>query len=162
MHGSESLPSNDALKAKQAMPGAAARLDPTRSQPLFKRSSDSEDKMEQQEPGASILQERRRRAADAQCRLAERHEKEGGNGCRQEDHDADSCSLQTERFSTEEYAEKAPLISGPQSMLNVLKARADSTIEASGDSPSFADRESHSPSVALASRSCRADLRVFQ
>ena len=62
----------------------------------------------------------------------------------------------------EERAEKAQLISGPQSMLNMFKARADVAIEASGDSPSFTARKSHPPLVAVASRNCRADLQVFQ
>ena len=154
------MPGNDVQKVKQAMPGAAARLDPTRTQALFNRSPNSEGKTEEQEPRASIMQESRRRAAEAQYRLAERQEKQGGNDCRHEDHDAESCSHQTEQRSTDEHAEKAPLISGPQSMLNMFKARADAAIEASGDSPSFTDRKSHPPPVGVASRSCRADLQV--
>ena len=144
------------------MPGATAGLDPTRTQPLFDGSPNSEGKTEEQETRASIMQERRRMAADAQCLLAERQEKQGGNDCRHEDHDAKSCSRQTEQRSTDEHAEKAPLISGPQSMLNMFKARADAAIEASGDSPCFTDRKPNPLPVAVSSRSCRADLQISQ
>ena len=101
-------------------------------------------------------------AADAQCLLAERQEKQGENDCRHEDHDAKSFSRQTEQRSTDEHAEKAPLISGPQSMLNMFKARADAAIEASGDSPCFTDRKPNPLPVAVSSRSCRADLQISQ
>ena len=105
---------------------------------------------------------RRSRTQSINSARKEKKSSRCSNGYRDEDHDAESCSRQTEQLSTEEHAEEAPLISGPQSMLNVFKARADAAIEASGDSPSFTDRKLHPPPVAVASRSCRADLRVFQ
>lgn len=90
------------------------------------------------------MQERRRRAAESQRRLAEHQEQQNKKDCRHEGHDADSCPHQTERHAAAEQAEESLSISGPQSMLNMFKARADAAIEASGDCPSFTDRKSHS------------------
>ena len=99
--------------------------------------------MAEQEPRASIMQERRRRAAESQRRTADRQEQQNRNYCRHEDHDAESCPLQTEFYTTIGHAEESCSISGPQSMLNMFRARADAAIEASGDCPSFTDRKSH-------------------
>ena len=97
------------------------------------------------------MQERRRRAEESQRRLAEREEQQNGNDCNHEDHDAESCPHQGERQSKTEHAEESRLISGPQSMLNMFKARADAAIEASGDCPSFTDRKSHPVPMVLCS-----------
>ena len=99
--------------------------------------------MDEEEPRASIMQERRRRAAEARRRFAERQEQQKGNKCKHEDHEAESCPHQTEHHSTTEHPGEPYAISGPQSMLNMFKARADAAIEASGDRPSFTDRKSH-------------------
>lgn len=85
--------------------------------------------------------------------MAERQEQQTGHDCRHQDHDADSCPHQTERHSTTEHAEESHSISGPQSMLNMFKARADAAIEASGDYPSFTDRKSHPVMMVLRSLS---------
>lgn len=124
------------------MPNAAAGLPPARTQPLSNERPKSEGKADEEEPRASIMQERRRKAAESQRRLAERQEQQHGNKCTHENHDAESCPHQTERDSNEERAEESRAISGPQSMLNMFKARADAAIEASGGCPSFTDRES--------------------
>ncbi|KAF6225397.1 hypothetical protein HO173_012726 [Letharia columbiana] len=136
----EAMGNSNVQQARQAMPGAAIGSHPGRTQPLSNERPESECKTDEQEPRASIMQERRRRAAESQRRMAERQEQQTGHDCRHEDHDADSCPHQTERHSTTEHAEESHSISGPQSMLNMFKARADAAIEASGDYPSFTDQ----------------------
>ena len=88
------------------------------------------------------MQQRKRGAIESQRRLAERQERENGNDGRHEDQAAECYAHQTERHSTMEHAAEPHVVSGPQSMLNMFKARADAAIEASGDSPSFTDRKS--------------------
>ena len=97
------------------------------------------------------MQERKRKAAEARRRLAERQEQQSGNDCKHEDHEAEYCPHQTECHSTTERAEEPRAISGPQSMLNMFKARADAAIEASGDRPSFTDRKSQPVLMGLCS-----------
>ncbi len=133
------------------MPGAQAEPQLTGTQPLSNERSKTEGKTDEEEPRASIMQERRRRAAEAQRRLAERQEQQNENDCKHEDHDAESCPHHTEHQSTTEHAEESRPISGPQSMLNMFKARADAAIEASGDCPSFTDRKSHPVLMVLCS-----------
>ncbi|CAD6569210.1 MAG: hypothetical protein ASARMPREDX12_002249 [Alectoria sarmentosa] len=136
----EAMPNSNVRPARQATQGAAAGPYPARTQPLGNERSISEGKTDEQEPRASILQDRRRRAAESQHRLAKRQEQQNRNDCRHEDHDTESCPHRTERHAATEHAEESRSISGPQSMLHVFKARADAAIEASGDSPSFTDR----------------------
>ena len=136
------MPNRNVRQVGQATSGAAAGH-VTQTQPLANEKPISEGKTDEQEPRASILQERRRRAADSQRRLAERQEQQNRRDCRHEDHDADSCPGQTERRARTEHTEEARSISGPQSMLNMFKARSDAAIEASGDCPTFTDRKSH-------------------
>lgn len=121
---------------QQAMPSAAAVSPLARIQPL------SEDKADEQEPRASIMQERWRKAAESQRRIAEIREERNGSSCKHEDRDAESCPHQTECHSKTERAEEPRAISGPQSMLNMFKARSNAAIEASGDCSSFTDRKS--------------------
>lgn len=99
------------------------------------------------------MQERRKRAVESQRRMAERQEQRNGSACKHEDHAAQSCPHQTERHSKMERAEEPRAISGPQSMLNMFKARSDAAIEASGDCPSFTDRESQSVLMLVCSMS---------
>lgn len=120
----------------------------------------SEAKADEQEPRASIMRERRK-AAESQRHVAERQEQTNGDACRHEDHDADSCPHQTERHFKTERAEENRAISGPQSMLNMFKARADAAIEASGNCPSFTDRESQPVLTVSCSVNWPANIRVF-
>ena len=135
------------------MPDTAAGPPSARTQPLSNERPISEGKADEQEPRASILQERRRRAAESRRRMVERQQQRDGNACRHEDHDAESCPHQMERHSKTERAEEPRPISGPQSMLNMFKARSDAAIEASGDCPSFTDRESQPVLMVLCSMS---------
>lgn len=141
--GSKPMSDINVQEARPAMPGADAGLHPARTQPLSNESLESKGKTDGEEPRASILQERKRRAAESQRPLRERQGQQNRNDCRHEDHDAESCPRQTESGSKREQAEESQIISGPQSMLNMFKARADAAIEASGDCPSFTDRKSH-------------------
>ncbi|CAF9906858.1 hypothetical protein IMSHALPRED_005374 [Imshaugia aleurites] len=134
----EAMSSTSVQQGRQAIPGAAAGPHPARSQPFPNKGPTSEGKTDE-EPRASIMQERKRKAAEARRRLAERQEQQSGNDCKHEDHEAEYCPHQTECHSTTERAEEPRAISGPQSMLNMFKARADAAIEASGDRPSFTD-----------------------
>ena len=98
---------------------------------------------------ASIMRERKRRAAESQRDFVKRQEQQDRDNCRHEDHDMESCPLQTERHSETQRAEESRPISGPQSMLNMFKAQADAAIEASGDCPSFTNRKPHPELVFL-------------
>lgn len=139
----EAMPNINVQQTRQAITGAGAGSHLARTPPTSNEKPESEAKMAEQEPRASIMQERRRRAAESQRRPADRQEQQNRNYCRHEDHDAESCLLQTEFHTTIEHAEESCSISGHQSMLNMFRARADAAIEASGDCPSFTDRKSH-------------------
>ena len=147
------MPNSNVQHARQATQRAPAEPYHARTQPLTNERFISEGKTDEQEPRASILQERRIRAAESQRRLAERQEQQNRNDCIHEDDDSESCPHQTERHAATEHAEESRSISGPQSMLNVFKARADAAIEASGGSPSFTNRESHPVLIVLRSAS---------
>ena len=147
------MPNANMQQARQAMPDTAAESSLARTQPLSKERHTSEGKTDEQEPRASIMQERRRRAGESQRRMAERQEQRNGSPCKHGDHAAESCPHQTERHSKTERVEEPRAISGPQSMLNMFKARSDAAIEASGDCPSFTDRESQPVLMVLRSMS---------
>lgn len=138
----QAMPNVNMQQDRGVIPGTGPGSPLARLQPRSKERPISEGKADEQEPRASIMQERKRRAAESQRRMADRQKQPNGDGCRHEDHDAEFCPYQTERDLKTERAEEPRAISGPQSMLNMFKARADAAIEASSDCPSFTDRES--------------------
>ena len=134
----EAMPHSNMQQARQAIPGATAGPRTVQVKPLSTESPNSEGKADKEEPIASIMQERRRRAADSQRRLAERQKPQNGND---KEYDAEHSPNEIGSLSATEHAEGSQSISGPQSMLNMFKARADAAIEASGECPSFTDRK---------------------
>ena len=134
----EAMPNSNMQHVGQAIPDITAGSRTAQIKPLSTESPNSEGKADKEEPIASIMQERRRRAAESQRRLEERQNPQNGND---KEYDAEHSLNETGNLSATEHAEGARSISGPQSMLNMFKARADAAIEASGECPSFTDRK---------------------
>ena len=128
--------SGNMQQAGHARPGAAAESRPR----MFSGSLKSEEKIDKEDSRASLVQESLRGAAESQRRLAgQEHQNKI-----EEDEGMEYSSYEIETPSTTEHAVEARSISGPQSALNMFKARADAAIKASGECPSFTDREFHS------------------
>ena len=138
----EAMTNSNMQKAGQTMPGATARLHPERTQPQSSGIPDSEGKTDEEEPRKSTMHEGRR-PVDPQRQLTNIQEQQNRNDVQKEDHDADSYPQQNGHHSTTKRKADPGVVSGHQSILNMSKARADATVEASGDCPSFTDRESH-------------------
>ncbi len=129
--GPGSVPKSNMERARQAPPSPIAG-----PQPLSNESLGSESKADKEEQRGSPMQERREGVANSQSRLAECQRQQSGNN---QDHDAEYYLDETET----EHTGQSQYISGPQSMLNMFKVRADAAIEASGERPSFTDRKSY-------------------
>ena len=157
----EATPNSNAQQAKPAITGATAELDPARNQPLSGDISNFEGKMDEEEPRASVMQEGRRVAVESRRQVAQCQERQSAKDDGHEDHAAESSPHQTERHSTMERAAESRVVSGPQSMLNMFKARADAAVEASGDCPSFTDRKSYPALMVLRWVGYLADFRTF-
>lgn len=104
------------------------------------------------------MREGRRVAVESQHQEAQCQEPQSANESGYGDHVTESSPHQTQYHSTTERAAESPVVSGPQSMLNMFKFRADAAVESSGDSPSFTDRKSHPAMMMLCSMGYLADI----
>ena len=156
----EAVSNSNAQQAKVAISGATAGLHPARIQPLS-GSTNYEGKTDGKEPRASVMREGRKVAVESQHQEAQYQERQSANDGRCGD-DVTECSPhQTQYRSTMESAAESPVVSGPQSMLNMFKFRADAAVEASGESPSFTDRRSRPALMMLCSMGYLANIATF-
>ena len=132
------MPNSGMQQARQAIPGTTAGSRTAQIKPFATESPNSEGKADKEEPIASTMQERRKRAAESQRRVEERQKPQNG---KDKEYGAKLSPNEIGSLSAIEHAEGSRSISGPQSMLNMFKARADAAIEASGECPSFTDRK---------------------
>ena len=135
----EVVPDSNTQQTKQAMRSTTAESNAIRTRPISSENLESKVLVDREQTRKSITQEEGRGAANSQHRLAESQEQQSEND---KDKDTDCKSHQTQLHSTTEQPFESRSISGPQTMLNIFKARADAAFEASGGSPSFTDRES--------------------
>ena len=154
----EAMPNSNLEQARQAGPGATAGPRTAQMKPLSTESPNSEGKAIKEEPIASIMQERKRSAKESQCRLEERQKPRNRND---KEYGAEHSPNRIESLSATKHAEESRSISGPQSMLNMFKARADAAMEASGEYPSFTNRKLFPALMVLFFMKCLADFRMF-
>lgn len=156
----EKIANSNTQQAKAAISGATAGLHPAQVQPLS-GNTNSEGKMDEEEPRALVMREGRRVAVESQHQETQYQERQSANDSGYGDHVTESSPHQTQYHSTMERVAESPVVSGPQSMLNMFKFRADAAVEASADSPSFTDRKSHPALMMLCSMGYLTDIETF-
>lgn len=153
----EAIANSNIQQAKAAISGATAGLRPAQVQPLS-GNTNSEGETDEEELRGLVMREGRRVAVESQHQEAQCQEPQSANESGYGDHVTESSPHQTQYHSTTERAAESPVVSGPQSMLNMFKFRADAAVESSGDSPSFTDRKSHPAMMMLCSMGYLADI----
>lgn len=154
------MSNSNAQQAKATISGATTGLQPARVQPLSGNRNTKYNTYEG-EPRVLVMREGRRVAVESQHQEAQSQDQQSADDSRYEDPAVEPSPQQIQHRSTTARAAESPVVSGPQSMLNMFKFRADAAVKASGDNLSFTDRKSHPTLMMLCLIEFLADIEIF-